>query len=343
MKKALAGMLIFAVISGVLTINLFASTNNSVSEVKANIYRNGVYYKTVTISQNNNWIYEDDFEKTDENGKEYIYTIKEIPVSGYSSSVMQDGNSFALINIPIPSTPAPSALSTSAPETSDTYSTTHYYPKYEPSTKAIVSASESTSPTIPPSASPENSPSPSASVAPSTTAPFETNYPGSSTASSATEFFNTPKEETQPIPEFTFESEEKAPEGNSRSADVLVEGKNLHLEYLDRLFLYNVTEDGVPLGYIEPSKYNNFTLDDILPDIPNIDDKSNVFAKPSENNDNHTSGSYSKDNVPGTGESADIKQNPETFDSLSPKILIISLLTVCIFLYITKNYSKLIS
>lgn len=61
--------------------------------VKVNLYRDGelVTGTEIALNQDNNWSYTyEDLRKFDENGREYIYSVEEIPVPGYEASYEKD-------------------------------------------------------------------------------------------------------------------------------------------------------------------------------------------------------------------------------------------------------------
>ena len=67
--------------------------------VQVTLLQNGTAYDTQTLSETNSWQYTwDKLPKWDQNGREYTWTIQEASVSGYVSSVKQNGDTFVLTN-----------------------------------------------------------------------------------------------------------------------------------------------------------------------------------------------------------------------------------------------------
>ena len=79
--------------------------NTRPENITVNLMRNGVQIKSETVSAETNWSYEfTGLEKYDENGYEYTYTISEVSVEGYKTTV--SGNNITneltgTINIPV--------------------------------------------------------------------------------------------------------------------------------------------------------------------------------------------------------------------------------------------------
>lgn len=72
--------------------------------VDVEILRDNEHLETITLSKQNNWEYKlNDLPKTDENDKEYIYSVKELDVpDAYVSNVSKDGINFIITNKYIP-------------------------------------------------------------------------------------------------------------------------------------------------------------------------------------------------------------------------------------------------
>ena len=69
--------------------------------VQVTLLQNGTTYDTQTLSETNGWQYTwDGLPRSDKNGKEISWTIREAAVSGYASSVRQNGGTFVLTNTP---------------------------------------------------------------------------------------------------------------------------------------------------------------------------------------------------------------------------------------------------
>ena len=69
--------------------------------VQVTLLQNGTAYDTQTLSETNGWQYTwDKLPKYDKNGKEISWTIREVSVSGYVSSVRQNSYTFVLTNTP---------------------------------------------------------------------------------------------------------------------------------------------------------------------------------------------------------------------------------------------------
>ena len=67
--------------------------------VQVTLLKNGVVYDTQTLNAANGWKYTwNALPQYDENGQEITWTLHEASVSGYSSSVRQEGNVFLLTN-----------------------------------------------------------------------------------------------------------------------------------------------------------------------------------------------------------------------------------------------------
>ena len=67
--------------------------------VQVTLLQNGTAYDTQTLSETNGWQYTwDKLPKYDKNGREISWTIREVSVSGYVSSVRQNGYTFVLTN-----------------------------------------------------------------------------------------------------------------------------------------------------------------------------------------------------------------------------------------------------
>ena len=67
--------------------------------VQVTLLQNGTAYSTQTLSETNGWQYTwDKLPKYDKNGREISWTIREVSVSGYVSSVRQNGYTFVLTN-----------------------------------------------------------------------------------------------------------------------------------------------------------------------------------------------------------------------------------------------------
>ena len=76
------------------------------TRIRAILLRNGKEYSRVELSQANNWKYVfKDLPKTDENGKDYEYTIDEVDVEGYEKKVDQKTGVITNTKIPKPKTP----------------------------------------------------------------------------------------------------------------------------------------------------------------------------------------------------------------------------------------------
>ncbi len=69
--------------------------------VQVTLLQNGTAYDTQTLSTTNGWQYTwSKLPRYDENGKEISWTIREVSVSGYVSSVRQNDYTFVLTNTP---------------------------------------------------------------------------------------------------------------------------------------------------------------------------------------------------------------------------------------------------
>ena len=67
--------------------------------VQVTLLQNGTAYDTVTLNEANDWLYTwDALPKYSADGKEYNWSIQETAVSGYVSSVKQNGCTFVLTN-----------------------------------------------------------------------------------------------------------------------------------------------------------------------------------------------------------------------------------------------------
>ncbi len=73
---------------------------NRPNEVKVTLYANGIEIEKITLSSKNNWKYVvEDLAKTDENGKEIKYTVKEDKVEGYETRIEEKDQVIKIINV----------------------------------------------------------------------------------------------------------------------------------------------------------------------------------------------------------------------------------------------------
>ncbi len=73
--------------------------SNRPKSVQVTLLQNGVAYDTVTLNEANGWLYTwEKLPKYGVDGKEYNWSIQETAVSGYVSSVKQNGYTFVLTN-----------------------------------------------------------------------------------------------------------------------------------------------------------------------------------------------------------------------------------------------------
>ena len=69
--------------------------------IQVTLLKNGVDYDTQTLNEENGWKYTwNTLPQYNENDQEITWTLREASVSGYSSSVRQEGNVFLLTNTP---------------------------------------------------------------------------------------------------------------------------------------------------------------------------------------------------------------------------------------------------
>lgn len=72
---------------------------SKLSEITVKIYQNGTEYGTVKLNNSNNWQYTWTLPEKDDNGNDYIYTIKEDNVpEGYVASYTPDGEGIIITN-----------------------------------------------------------------------------------------------------------------------------------------------------------------------------------------------------------------------------------------------------
>lgn len=73
--------------------------NHRPKSVQVTLLRNGTAYKTKMLSEANGWQYTwENLPRYDKSGKEITWTIRETTVSGYVSSIRQNGFTFVLTN-----------------------------------------------------------------------------------------------------------------------------------------------------------------------------------------------------------------------------------------------------
>lgn len=73
--------------------------NHRPKSVQVTLLQNGTVYETKTLSEANGWQYTwENLPRYDKSGKEITWTIRETTVSGYVSSIRQNGFTFVLTN-----------------------------------------------------------------------------------------------------------------------------------------------------------------------------------------------------------------------------------------------------
>lgn len=73
--------------------------NHRPKSVQVALLQNGTAYETKTLSEANGWQYTwENLPRHDKSGKEITWTIRETTVSGYVSSIRQNGFTFVLTN-----------------------------------------------------------------------------------------------------------------------------------------------------------------------------------------------------------------------------------------------------
>lgn len=77
--------------------------------VKFEVLANGKRTKFVYVTKASAWIYSEPFEKLDKNGREIVYSIKEVELTGYRASIAQQAGeyNFVVTNKKTPTPPAP--------------------------------------------------------------------------------------------------------------------------------------------------------------------------------------------------------------------------------------------
>lgn len=72
---------------------------DEVSEITVNLLKDGEIFRTVKLNPESGWFYSFySLDKTTEDGKVIEYSVEEVPVDGFTSSVLSVGNDFTITN-----------------------------------------------------------------------------------------------------------------------------------------------------------------------------------------------------------------------------------------------------